>query len=124
MRSFWRIFVTQLREAARSRPIWGYALLLFLLAFVAIPLPGSAELGLEYVLFVPIVLVGLSTSALIGAATGLTTAVVYVIENNFDGQLHHILVSEMPDLAAKMVSRSKCDGLSLSARWITEQVNP
>jgi 2-oxoglutarate ferredoxin oxidoreductase subunit alpha len=49
---------------------------------------------------------------------------VYVIENNFDGQLHHILVSEMPDLAAKMVSRSKCDGLSLSARWITEQVNP
>ena len=65
---------------AYRRQLLGAALLLFLLAFVAIPFPGSAELGLEYVLFVPIVLVGLSTSALIGAATGLATALVYVIE--------------------------------------------
>ncbi len=48
---------------------------------------------------------------------------VYVIENNFDGQLHHVLVGEMPDLAAKMVSAAKCDGLPLSARWITEQIS-
>ena len=47
---------------------------------------------------------------------------VYVVENNFDGQLHHILTADMPDLAAKMISASKCDGLPLSARWITEQV--
>jgi 2-oxoglutarate ferredoxin oxidoreductase subunit alpha len=47
---------------------------------------------------------------------------VFVVENNFDGQLHHILTADMPDLAAKMISASKCDGLPLSARWITEQV--
>lgn len=48
---------------------------------------------------------------------------IYVVENNFDGQLHEILVSEMPQHAGKMVSAAKCDGLSLSARWITEQIN-
>ncbi len=48
---------------------------------------------------------------------------VYVIENNFDGQLHHILTSELPSHAPKLVSTSKCDGLPLSARWITEQIN-
>lgn len=47
---------------------------------------------------------------------------VYVVENNFDGQLHKILVAELPDLAVKLISTSKCDGLSLSARWITEQI--
>ncbi len=48
---------------------------------------------------------------------------VYVIENNFDGQLHNILCSEMPMHAGKLVSASKCDGMPLSARWITEQIN-
>lgn len=48
---------------------------------------------------------------------------IYVIENNFDGQLHNILVNEMPMHAAKMISSSKCDGMPLSARWITEQIN-
>lgn len=48
---------------------------------------------------------------------------IYVIENNFDGQLHNILVNEMPVHAAKLISTSKCDGLPLSARWITEQIN-
>jgi 2-oxoglutarate/2-oxoacid ferredoxin oxidoreductase subunit alpha len=47
---------------------------------------------------------------------------IYVVENNFDGQLHLILSSELPDLATKMVSVAKCDGLPLSARWITEQI--
>lgn len=47
---------------------------------------------------------------------------VYVIENNFDGQLHKIMVTELPDLATKLVSTSKCDGLPLSARWISEQI--
>lgn len=48
---------------------------------------------------------------------------VYVIENNYDGQLHSILLTEMPDLAGKLISTTKCDGLPLSARWITEQLS-
>lgn len=48
---------------------------------------------------------------------------VYVIENNFDGQLHNILVHEMSMHATRLISASKCDGLPLSARWITEQIN-
>ena len=47
---------------------------------------------------------------------------VYVIENNLDGQLHKILQTELPELATKLVSLAKCDGLPLSARWITEQI--
>jgi 2-oxoglutarate ferredoxin oxidoreductase subunit alpha len=47
---------------------------------------------------------------------------VHVVENNFDGQLHTILSSELPQYATRLVKTSKCDGLSLSARWITEQL--
>ena len=47
---------------------------------------------------------------------------VVVVENNFDGQLHKILLSEMPEYAQKLISVSKCDGLPLSARFITESV--
>jgi 2-oxoglutarate ferredoxin oxidoreductase subunit alpha len=47
---------------------------------------------------------------------------VYVIENNFDGQLGLILKAELPELAAKLVTTAKCDGLALSARWISEQI--
>lgn len=66
---------------AHRRQLLGTALVLFLLAFVAIPFPTSADFGIEYVLFLPIVLVGLSTSPLFGATTGLAAAVVYVIES-------------------------------------------
>ena len=47
---------------------------------------------------------------------------VFVVENNFDGQLHKILVTEMPTLAPRLHSLAKCDGLPLSARFITEGV--
>lgn len=47
---------------------------------------------------------------------------VYVVENNFDGQLHTILTSELPEYATRLVKTSKCDGLPLSARWISEQI--
>lgn len=47
---------------------------------------------------------------------------VYVVENNRDGQLHEILLVELYDLGSRMISISKCDGLPLSARWITEQI--
>ncbi|MGL4648757.1 MAG: 2-oxoacid:acceptor oxidoreductase subunit alpha [Caldilineaceae bacterium] len=47
---------------------------------------------------------------------------VYVVENNFDGQLLSVLQTEMPDLAPRLIKAAKCDGMPLSARWITEQV--
>ncbi len=47
---------------------------------------------------------------------------VYVIENNFDGQLHNILCSEMPEMVGKLASAARCNGMPLSARWITEQI--
>ena len=47
---------------------------------------------------------------------------VIVIENNYDGQLHKILVTEEPAYATRLLSAAKCDGLPLSARWITETV--
>ncbi len=47
---------------------------------------------------------------------------VYVIENNFDGQLHKILLTEIPEHAMQLVSVAKCDGLPLSARFITESI--
>ncbi|RIK44092.1 MAG: 2-oxoacid:acceptor oxidoreductase subunit alpha [Chloroflexi bacterium] len=47
---------------------------------------------------------------------------VFVVENNFDGQLHKILVTETPEHADKLISLAKCDGLPLSARFITEGV--
>jgi 2-oxoglutarate ferredoxin oxidoreductase subunit alpha len=49
-------------------------------------------------------------------------AKVYVIENNFDGQLHTILSSELPEYATHLIKTAKCDGLPLSARWISEQI--
>jgi 2-oxoglutarate ferredoxin oxidoreductase subunit alpha len=48
--------------------------------------------------------------------------VVYVIENNFDGQLHKILLTETPEYATRLVSLAKCDGMPLSARFITESI--
>jgi 2-oxoglutarate ferredoxin oxidoreductase subunit alpha len=45
---------------------------------------------------------------------------VYVIENNFDGQMLRILQSEMPKRAAHMHSISLCDGLPLTAKWIAQ----
>jgi 2-oxoglutarate/2-oxoacid ferredoxin oxidoreductase subunit alpha len=47
---------------------------------------------------------------------------VHVVENNFDGQMYTILSSELPEFATHLVKTSKCDGLPLSARWITEQI--
>ncbi len=45
---------------------------------------------------------------------------VFVVEANTDGQLHIILQTEEPASATKLVSLTKCDGMPLSARWITE----
>jgi 2-oxoglutarate ferredoxin oxidoreductase subunit alpha len=47
---------------------------------------------------------------------------VFVVENNFDGQLHKILVTETPKHGDKLISLAKCDGLPLSARFISEGI--
>ncbi|MEM7535088.1 MAG: 2-oxoacid:acceptor oxidoreductase subunit alpha [Chloroflexota bacterium] len=47
---------------------------------------------------------------------------VFVVENNHDGQLHMILQSEEPDKATKLISACRCNGMPLSARWITETI--
>ena len=47
---------------------------------------------------------------------------IFVVENNFDGQLEKILVNAQPTAAPKMEKVTKCDGLPLSARWITESI--
>ena len=51
-----------------------------------------------------------------------TYAKVFVVEANFDGQLHTILTSEEPAQATKLISLAKCDGMPLSARFIAEGV--
>lgn len=47
----------------------------------------------------------------------------YVIELNRDGQMHNILMSEMPELATRLVSLAHLDGMPLTARWITEALD-
>ena len=47
---------------------------------------------------------------------------IFVIEANSDGQLHSILTTEEPAQALKLNSIAKCDGLPLSARFISEQI--
>ena len=47
---------------------------------------------------------------------------LFIVESNYDGQLHKILLTDEPMAAHKMISAAKCDGFPLSARWITETV--
>jgi 2-oxoglutarate ferredoxin oxidoreductase subunit alpha len=47
---------------------------------------------------------------------------VFVVENNFDGQLYKILVNSAPTHAPKITSAAKCNGMPLSARWITDTI--
>jgi 2-oxoglutarate ferredoxin oxidoreductase subunit alpha len=47
---------------------------------------------------------------------------LYVVENNLDGQMHSLIQLHTPEDADHIVSISKCDGLPLTARWITEAI--
>ncbi|MCB0131998.1 MAG: 2-oxoacid:acceptor oxidoreductase family protein, partial [Caldilineaceae bacterium] len=47
---------------------------------------------------------------------------IFVVESNHDGQLCNILKAELPAHSTKLVSAAKCDGMPISARWITEVV--
>lgn len=43
---------------------------------------------------------------------------VYVVENNFEGQMAQILRNDLPEKADRILSINKCDGLPLSAEFI------
>lgn len=47
---------------------------------------------------------------------------VYVIENNYDGQMAKLILMEYPRLADRIKSLSKCDGWPLTAHWIANAV--
>ncbi|MFN2201302.1 MAG: 2-oxoacid:acceptor oxidoreductase subunit alpha [Caldilineaceae bacterium] len=47
---------------------------------------------------------------------------IFVVENNFDGQLQKILVNAAPAQAPKFAKITKCDGLPLAAKWIAESI--
>ena len=47
---------------------------------------------------------------------------LYVVENNFDGQMRHILQTEAPERAGAMRSISLCDGLPLTGLWIAKSI--
>ncbi len=49
-------------------------------------------------------------------------AINIVIENNADGQLYSILSLELGNINSKLVSVCRCNGLPLTARWITSEV--
>jgi 2-oxoglutarate ferredoxin oxidoreductase subunit alpha len=46
----------------------------------------------------------------------------YIIENNFDGQMAKILLTEAPTRAAHLKSVNQCDGLPLTGRWIAQSI--
>jgi len=45
---------------------------------------------------------------------------LYVIENNFDGQMAKILQTDAPEYAGRIRSIAHCDGLPLTATWIVQ----
>lgn len=47
---------------------------------------------------------------------------VYVVENNFDGQMASILIMDMPEFASKIRSIARNNGLPLDAQWIRSQI--
>jgi len=47
---------------------------------------------------------------------------VYVIEMNSDGQMRQLLQLEYPELAARVRSLRRNNGLPLTARWITDNL--
>jgi 2-oxoglutarate ferredoxin oxidoreductase subunit alpha len=47
---------------------------------------------------------------------------VYVVENNFDGQMTKILQTEVPQHAGRITAITHCDGLPLTARWIAQAI--
>ncbi len=46
----------------------------------------------------------------------------YIVENNFDGQMAKILLTEAPTHGAQLKSVNQCDGLPLTGRWIAQSI--
>ena len=47
---------------------------------------------------------------------------IFVVENNYNGQLRSILLTEEPPYAERLISVARCNGLPLSAQWIYETI--
>lgn len=47
---------------------------------------------------------------------------LYVVEMNRDGQVRQLLMLDYPELAVKLASVARLDGLPLSAVWLAEQI--
>ncbi len=47
---------------------------------------------------------------------------VYVVELNYDGQMCQLVRLEVPELASRVHSIAHCDGLPLTARYVTETI--
>jgi 2-oxoglutarate ferredoxin oxidoreductase subunit alpha len=47
---------------------------------------------------------------------------VYVIDNNFDGQMAEIVRLDFPEYSTRIKSLAHCDGLPLTARWIAQHI--
>jgi 2-oxoglutarate/2-oxoacid ferredoxin oxidoreductase subunit alpha len=47
---------------------------------------------------------------------------VYIIENNFDGQMASLLRMDYPEFATRIIPLAHCDGLPLTARWIAQNI--
>jgi 2-oxoglutarate ferredoxin oxidoreductase subunit alpha len=47
---------------------------------------------------------------------------IFVVENNRDGQLNLILLSEEPCCGAKLTSIARCNGWPLAAEWIADAI--
>ena len=47
---------------------------------------------------------------------------VYVVELNYDGQMRQLLQLHCPEQAARLRSIAHCDGLPLTARFVTEAI--
>ena len=47
---------------------------------------------------------------------------VYVIDNNFDGQMAELVRLDFPEFATRITSLAHCDGLPLTARWIAQNI--
>ncbi len=47
---------------------------------------------------------------------------VYVVENNYDGQMRKILQTEVPDRANQLIQLAHCDGLPLSSEFVAQGI--
>lgn len=47
---------------------------------------------------------------------------LYVVENNLDGQMHALIRLHAPGEATRLISVAQCDGLPLTASWISQTI--